>query len=148
MSQYRARNTISGKEGRAFLDGVELFQCKKIEATMEKEKSEVKVMGRRMTGHKTIGGAGTGTLTIYKATSQFVEIAQAYVKRGEDPYLTIETVTDDKSSGRGAERVILRDVNLDSVMVANLDADAEVLEEEIPFTFEDLDVVAKHKRTV
>ncbi|MGG3006193.1 phage tail tube protein, partial [Geobacillus stearothermophilus] len=63
-----------------------------------------------------------------------------YIKTGEDKYFTFQGVLDDKSSGRGTERVTLYDVNFDSVKVAGLDVDSEALEEEIPFTFEDADL--------
>lgn len=137
---FRAQNTISGKEGRLFLDGEELAYIKKFEATIEKNKSEVNIMGRRMTGHKTTGAKGTGTATFYKVTSKFVRIMLDYIKTGEDKYFTFQGVLDDKSSGRGTERVTLYDVNFDSVKVAGLDVDSEALEEEIPFTFEDADL--------
>ncbi|OAT71877.1 phage tail tube protein [Parageobacillus thermoglucosidasius] len=137
---FRAQNTISGKEGRLFLDGEELAYIKKFEATIEKNKSEVNIMGRRMTGHKTTGAKGTGTATFYKVTSKFVRIILDYIKTGEDKYFTFQGVLDDKSSGRGTERVTLYDVNFDSVKVAGLDVDSEALEEEIPFTFEDADL--------
>lgn len=137
---FRAQNTISGKEGRLFLDGEELAYIKKFEATIEKNKAEVNIMGRRMTGHKTTGAKGTGTATFYKVTSKFVRIMLDYIKTGEDKYFTFQGVLDDKSSGRGTERVTLYDVNFDSVKVAGLDVDSEALEEEIPFTFEDADL--------
>ena len=52
---------------------------------------------------------------------------------------------DDKSSGRGTERVTLFDVNFDSAKIAGLDVDSEALEEEVPFTFEDFDLPEKLK---
>ena len=137
---FRAQNTISGKEGRLFLDGEELAYIKVFEANIEKNKSEVNIMGRRMTGHKTTGASGTGTATFYKVTSKFVRLIADYVKTGVDPYFTLQSVLDDKSSGRGTERVTLFDVNFDSAKVASLDVDSEALEEEVPFTFEDIDV--------
>jgi Phage tail tube protein len=137
---FRAQNTISGKEGRLFLNGEELAYIKSLEATIEKNKSEVNIMGRRMTGHKTTGANGTGTMTFYKVTSKFIRIIRDYVKNGQDAYFTLQSVLDDKSSGRGTERVTLYDVNIDSVKVAGLDVDSEALEEEVPFTFEDIDL--------
>lgn len=137
---FRAQNTISGKEGRLFLDGEELAYIKVFEANIEKNKSEVNIMGRRMTGHKTTGASGTGTATFYKVTSKFVRLIADYVKTGIDPYFTMQSVLDDKSSGRGVERVTLFDVNFDSAKVAGLDVDSEALEEEVPFTFEDIDL--------
>ena len=137
---FRAKNAISGKEGRVFLDGEELAYIKTFEATIEKKKSELNIMGRRMSGHKTTGASGTGTATFYKVTSKFVRIVMEYVKNGEDPYFTFQSVLDDKGSRRGVERVTLYDVNFDSAKVAGLDVDAEALEEEVPFTFEDIDL--------
>jgi len=137
---FRAQNAISGKEGRLFLDGEEMAHVKKVEATLEKNKSEVNIMGRRITGNKTTGAKGTGTLTFYKVTSRFIQIMLDYVKNGQDAYFTLQTVLDDKSSGRGVERVTLYDVNFDSVQVANLDVESDALEEEVPFTFEDIDL--------
>lgn len=77
----KAQNTISGKEGRLFLDGEEMAHIKTFEANVEKNKSEVNIMGRRMTGHKTTGANGTGTATFYKVTSKFVILMMDYVKK-------------------------------------------------------------------
>ncbi len=41
----KAQNTISGKEGRLFLDGEEMAHIKTFEANVEKNKSEVNIMG-------------------------------------------------------------------------------------------------------
>ncbi|MEK5135325.1 phage tail tube protein [Bacillus sp. FSL W8-0645] len=144
---FKAQNTISGKEGRLFLEGEELAFIKTFEANVEKNKSEVNVMGRRMTGHKTTGANGTGTATFYKVTSRFVQLMLNYVKKGEDTYFTLQAVIDDKSSGRGTERVTLFDVNFDSAKIAGLDVDSEALEEEVPFTFEDFDLPEKLKNS-
>ncbi len=137
---FRAKNAISGKEGRIFLDGEELGYIKNFEAMLEKTKSEIPIMGRRMTGHKSTGASGTGTAVFYKVTSKFVRLMIDYIKTGVDPYFTIQGVLDDKSSGRGVERVTLFDVNFDSAKVFGLDAESEALEEEVPFTFEDIDM--------
>ncbi len=137
---FKAQNTISGKEGRLFMDGEELAYIKSFEANIEKNKSEVPIMGRRMTGHKTTGASGTGTMTFYKVTSKFVRLMVEYVKTGKDPYFTFQSVLDDKASGRGTERVSLFDVNFDSAKVAGLDVDSEALEEEVPFTFEGIEL--------
>lgn len=137
---FRGRNTISGKEGKLFLDGEELAHIKTYEANVEKTKEEVQVMGRRMTGHKSNGGTGTGTATFHKVTSRFIQIMKEYIRTGVDPYFTMQSVLDDKTAGRGVERVTLYDVNFDSVKVAGLDVETASLEEEVPFTFEDFDV--------
>jgi hypothetical protein len=137
---FRADNTISGKEGRLFLDGEEMAHIKTLEATIEKNKSEKQIMGRRWTGHKATGLNGTGTMTFYKVTSKFQRMMLDYAKTGEDVYFTAQAVLDDKGSKRGTERVTLYDVNIDSVIIAQLDVESEGLEEEVPFTFEGADL--------
>lgn len=136
----RAHNTINGKEGRLFLDGEEVAQIKKLEATIEKNKAEVPIMGRRWIGRKTSGLNGTGTLTLYKVTSKFQKMMLQYAQTGEDVYFTLQSVLDDKGAQRGIERVTLYDVNIDSVTIAQLDVETESLEEEVPFTFEGADL--------
>jgi len=136
----KARNTISGKEGKLFLDGEELAHIKNFEATVEKNKEAVPIMGRRMDGHKSNGATGTGTATFHKVTSRFIQIMKEYIRTGVDPYFTMQSVLDDPTANRGTERVTLYDVNFDSVKVAGLDVEAVALEEEVPFTFEDFDL--------
>ena len=67
MKTLNAPDTISGKEGRAYAkingNNEELFYAKTIEANVEKSKSEIKAIGKRMTGHKTTGANGSGSMT-------------------------------------------------------------------------------------
>jgi hypothetical protein len=137
---FRAKNAINGKEARLFMDGEEIAYAKVFEATIEKGKAEIPILGRRMTGHKSTGANGTGTLTLYKVTSKFNRMMLNYIKTGEDSYFTLQGVLDDKGSGRGTERVTLYDCNIDSVKFGQFDVDSEGLEEEVPFTFEDADL--------
>lgn len=144
---YSGENTISGKEGRLFLDGNEMANVKSFEATIEKAKEDVNILGQRWMSKKSNGVSGTGTLTLYKATSEFIEQILKYANEGIDTYFSLQSVLDDKSSGRGTERVILYRVNLDSVKIAQLDVDTASLEEEIPFTFEGADLPERLKNT-
>lgn len=137
---FRSGDTINGREGRLFFEGEEVAYVKTFAANLAKNKTEVPVMGRRMNGHKTIGANGTGTLVVYKMTSRFVKMAADYVNKGLDPYFTFQEVLDDKASGRGTERVTIFDVNFDDIPVANLNAEGAVLEEELPFTWEGIDL--------
>lgn len=51
------------------------------------------------------------------------------------------TVTnEDPSSSIGAQTVTIKGVNLDSVIMASLDTESEALEEEVSFTFDDVDL--------
>jgi hypothetical protein len=137
---FRGSNAISGREGRLYMDGEEIAYAKNFEATIEKQKGDVPIIGRRFMSKKTSGVSGTGTITLYKVTSKFNAMMMEYVRTGRDAYFTIQGVLDDQGSDRGTERVTLYDCNIDSVRIGNLDAEADALEEEIPFTFEGADL--------
>ncbi|WP_300855446.1 phage tail tube protein [uncultured Clostridium sp.] len=137
---YNSSDTISAKEGRFFLDGEEVLNGIKLELDIEKEKVEIKRLGKRMTGHKSVGLSGSGTLTEYKATSKWSKMLQKYKDKGIDTYLTGVAILEDKSSGRGSEKISLFGINIDSATIINLDAEGDVIKDEIPFTIEDYSI--------
>ena len=140
----QARDTISGQEGRAYAkiggENHEMFYIKSLEATVEKSKVEVKTLGRRGTQHKANGWNGTGSMTIYYVTSRFRQLMRDYVKNGVDTYFDIDIVNEDPNSSIGKQTVTLSGVNLDSVIIAKLDTEADLLDEEVAFTFEDFEI--------
>ncbi|MEK4977206.1 phage tail tube protein [Bacillus sp. FSL K6-6540] len=140
----KAQDTISGQEGRAYLTyqnrNYEMFYIKTLEASVEKNKSEVRTLGRRGVQHKSTGWTGSGTMTIYYVTSFFRQIMYDYIKSGRDAYFDVTVTNEDPSSTIGAQTVTLKGVNLDSVIMASLDTESEALEEEVSFTFDDVDM--------
>lgn len=140
MAYLNAGDIISGKEGRAYTiingNSEEMFFVKTLEAKIEKQKAEIKTLGRRQTQHKTTGWSGTGSMTIYYVTSKFRQLMQKYLETGEDTYFDIMVVNEDPSSSVGSQKITLRNVNLNSVILAKLDVESDALEEETEFTFE------------
>ncbi|MGO4786969.1 phage tail tube protein [Paenibacillus sp. 2KB_20] len=140
----KAQDTISGQEGRAYATIEnrvhEMFYVKTLEATVEKNKSEVKTLGRRGVQHKATGWNGTGTMTIFYMTTLFRQLMYDYMKTGRDAFFDITITNEDPSSSIGAQTVTLKGVNLDSVVMASLDTESEALEEEVSFTFDDVDL--------
>jgi len=146
MKTLNAPDTISGKEGRAYAkiggNNEELFFAKTIEANVEKSKSEVKSIGKRMSGHKTTGGNGTGSMTIYYLSPLFRSMAKEWKETGKDVYFDMVVENDDQESSAGKQSVLLIGCNLDSVVLAKLDGDSDdPLDEDVDFTFEDFDVL-------
>lgn len=146
MKTLNAPDTISGKEGRAYakIDGnnEELFFAKTIESTVEKSKSEVKAIGKRMTGHKTTGGNGTGSMTLYYMTPLFRQMIKQWKETGQDIYFDMVIENDDQESSAGKQSALLIDCNLDSVVLGKLDGDSDdPLDEDVDFTFEDFDIL-------
>ena len=146
MKTLNAPDTISGKEGRAYakIDGnnEDLFFAKTIESTVEKSKSEVKAIGKRMTGHKTTGGNGTGSMTLYYMTPLFRQMIKQWKETGQDIYFDMVIENDDQESSAGTQSVLPIDCNLDSVVLGQLDGDSDdPLDEDVDFTFEDFDIL-------
>ena len=146
MRTLNAPDTISGKEGRAYAkingNNEDLFMAKNIESTVEKAKSEVKAIGKRMTGHKTTGGNGTGSMTLYYLTPLFRDMIKQWKETGVDVYFDMVVENDDQESSAGKQSVLLIGCNLDSVVLAKLDGDSDdPLDEDVDFTFEDFDIL-------
>ena len=139
-------DTISGREGRAYAkingNNEELFMAKTIEATVEKAKSEIKAIGRRMTGHKTTGMNGTGSMTLYYLTPLFRSYLKQYKDSGVDLYFDMVIENEDPTSAAGKQTVLQLNCNLDSTVLAKLDGDSDdPLEEDADFTFDDFDIL-------
>lgn len=146
------KDTISGQEARAFItiDGrnEELFYSKKLESKIEKEKSEGKTLGKRGTQSKAKGYKGTGTLTVYYVTSLFIELMIKYMKEGKDTYFDLTVINEDPTSSVGKQTVVLKNCNFDEVSVATFDVDSDALEEDMSFTFDDIDLLDKFNKPI
>ena len=146
MAFFRSKDAISGKMARAYatIDGrvEELFYAKSIEATIEKNKVDVPILGKTTTPQRSAGWSGSGTLTIYYVTSLFRQLMVQYVKTGRDFWFDLQIINEDPSSSAGKQTVVLKNCNLDSVVIAQFDATSDdMLEEEMPFTFEDVELL-------
>lgn len=146
MKTLNAPDTISGKEGRAYAkingNNEELFMAKTIEANVEKNKSEIKAIGKRMTGHKTTGANGSGSMTLYYMTPLFRAMIKQWKETGVDVYFDMVVENDDQESTAGKQSTLLIGCNLDSVVLAKLDGDSDdALDEDVDFTFEDFDIL-------
>ncbi len=145
MAFLKSRDAISGQEGRAYMTiggrVEELMGVKNIEATIEKSKAEMKVVGKRGTQHKANGWNGTGSMTIYYFTTKFRQMMLDYVRTGKDLYFDLQIINEDPTSTVGKQTIMLKNVNLDGVIMAKLDSEAEMLDEEISFTFDDVAIM-------
>lgn len=145
-----ARDILTGSMGSIFAnlpDGRRMcvMHAKNIEATVSYEKEQVAILGKRGKGNRKTGETYSGSMTVYFVDSSFRDLAQQYKNSGLDFYFEIEITNNDPTSKAGEQIVILRDVNLDEMTIAKLDADAAILDEEMSFTFEDWTLSQKFK---
>ncbi|NFT06839.1 phage portal protein [Clostridium botulinum] len=145
-------DTLSGTEAKGFITvngrNEELFYAKKLESDAEKTKTTGKTLGSRVEQNKATGWKGTGTLTIYYVTSLFREMMIKYIKTGKDVYFDMTVTNEDATSTVGKQTIVLKKCNFDKVSMAMFDVESEVLEEEMAFTYEDVDLLDKFGKPV
>lgn len=145
MKFLQANDAISGQEARAYatINGIveEMFYAKKFEAKVKKNKKAIKVLGKRGSQNKANGWEGTGTMTIYYVTSTFRELMLQYMKQGIDVYFDVQITNQDPNSTIGKQTTVIKNINLDEVVMASFDVESEALEEEVSFTFDDADIL-------
>ena len=141
------KDAISGSLGKCFItignNRYNFMQAISLEASMEKTKTEVPILGKTGKGNKATGWKGTGSAKFHFNTSIFRELLQNYARTGEDMYFDIQIVNEDPTSSVGKQTIMLIGCNMDSGLIAKFDADADYLEDEFDFTFEDWKLMDK-----
>lgn len=113
------------------------MQAINLEAKFEKSKTEIPILGKTGKGNKASGWKGTGSCTAHYNTSIFRQMMLDYKETGTDVYFDIQITNEDPTSSVGRQTIILKDCNVDGGILAKFDADADYLDEDIDFTFED-----------
>ncbi len=141
MQQMHAKDAVSASLAECFvtIDGsrYNFMQAINLEAKMDKTKTEVPILGKTGKGNKATGWKGTGSATFHYNTSIFRQLLYRYKETGEDVYFDIQVTNEDPTSSVGRQTVILKDCNVDGGLLAKFDADAEYLDEDLDFTFDD-----------
>lgn len=149
---FKSRYAISSKEGTAFItlndQNYPLFYIHSVNGKATKNKVDVNVVGKRAKGKKTVSWSGSGSLKIYEVTSFFKQLMMKYIDNGEDFYFSLQVTNEDKSTPWGRETKILTDCNFDEVVMAQLNGDDEVIEEELPFTFEGVELLTPYSKNI
>ena len=112
-----AKDAVSASLAECFVtigdNRYNFMQAINLEANFEKNKTEVPILGKTGKGNKATG---------------------------EDVYFDIQVTNEDPTSSVGRQTVILKDCNMDGGLLAKFDADAEYLDEDMDFTFEDFEM--------
>lgn len=145
MAYLRAKDTINGALGTCFaiIDGsrYEIMQAKNVEAKVEKTKSEIPILGLTSKQHKAGGWNGTGTMEVYYISSLFRQVMLEYMKNGVDTYFELLITNEDPTSETGKQTVLLKGVNINSMVLTKLDIEKDSLDETMTFTFNDADLL-------
>ena len=145
----KASDTISASLAECFITissrRYNFMQAIKVEAKFEKTKTEVPILGKTGKGNKATGWKGTGSATFHYNQSVFRQMMLDYKETGEDIYFDMQITNEDPTSTVGKQTVILIDCNIDGGILAKFDADAEYLDEDMDFTFEDFSMPESFK---
>lgn len=121
------------------------MQAINLEAKFEKTKAEVPILGKTGKGNKATGWKGTGSATFHYNTSIFRQMMIDYKETGQDVYFEMQITNEDPTSEVGRQTIILKDCNINGGILAKFDADAEYLDEDMDFTFEDFSMPESFK---
>jgi hypothetical protein len=147
MGFMDAKDAISAALAECFVtiqgNRYNFMQAINLEAKMEKTKSEIPILGKTGKGNKTTGWKGTGSATFHYNTSIFRELLFLYKSTGQDVYFDIMVTNDDPTSTVGSQTIVLKGCNIDGGILVKFDADAEYLDEDMDFTFEDWEMPEK-----
>lgn len=137
----RAKDAIRGSAAECFItiDGkrYNFMSLISFKAQIEKEKTQVPLLGRTGKGNKASGWGGTWEAKGHYNTSIMRELLKRYKETGEDAYFEIQVTNEDATSSVGRQTTVLLDCNLDGGIIAQFDAEAEYLEDEFSGTFDD-----------
>ena len=114
-----------------------------LEATMEKNKTTAPVLGKTGKVNITSTWEGSGSMTMHYNSSIIRELLYRYKETGEETYFEIQVVNEAPGSSVGRQTVILKDCTVDGGILAKFDADADYLDEDMDFTFDDWELPEK-----
>lgn len=139
--KMNGRDAVSAKLAECFIkingQRYNFMQIKDFEAKFEKTKTEVPILGRTGVGNKSTGWKGTGSGTFHYNTSIFRKMMVDFKDTGEDVYFEIQVTNEDSTSAAGRQTMTFVDCNTDGGILAKFDADGDILDEDMDFTFED-----------
>ena len=139
-----AKDTVKASLAECFvtIDGTRynFMHAINLEASIEKTKTEVPILGKTGKGNKSTGWKGTGSATFHYTSSIFRSLLVKFKNTGEDIYFDIQVTNEDPTSAIGRQTIILKNVNLDGGILTKFDADGEYLDESVDFTFEDFEM--------
>jgi len=142
LMQYN-KNPISLREGKVFIDGIEVLDSVKCEIKFTPDVWTGRQLGERTPSSRWLGCEITGTITRRRSTPWLQEAIKSYMKTKGTPEFTIQGIMNDENSeyydNYGETTVtcvgcvLTGDLNL-----INLDSDGNVVDDSISFNAKDI----------
>lgn len=139
MSYLLERDAPNGKEGRAIITvngkQIELLGLKNIKTEVTVDKADYKQVGTRINQKKPTGVQYSGSFSITYGTPYFKQMIVEYARTGRLPYFNIQITNNDPAVTIGDQVSVYYDCLIDGSQISQLDADADIMTEDINFTF-------------
>lgn len=134
-NQGGAYITLNGQNRKA-------FEVAKLEAKIEIKMWSKQLLDTMMEQNRPVGAKGSGSLTVYNATSDFRTACEEYLDTGIFPPLSIQAYSDDHANTVGRLEVLLRNVIPTEIPLINFDESSEEgSQSDISFVFSDYSVL-------
>ncbi len=144
-----AKDSISAKLAECFVtingNRYNFMQMINFEATFERNKTTVPILGRTAMGNKSTGWSGKFKAVCHYNQSIFRELMLRYKNTGEDVYFDIQVTNEDPTSASGRQTIVYTRCNIDGGVLSKFDAKGDYLDEEIKGTFEDFSMPESFK---
>ncbi len=142
LMKYNA-NPISLREGKVFIDGIEVLDCIKCEIKFTPDVWTGRQLGERTPSSRWLGCQITGTITRRRSTAWLPDIIKRYQRSGTTPEMTIQGIMNDSNSAyydqNGSDVVTcVGCVLTGDIGLTNLDSGGNVVEDAVSFNAKDL----------
>lgn len=138
MSMEYNKSPISLREGKVFIDGVEVMDSVKCDIKFTPDVWKGKQLGERSDSSRWLGYNITGSITRRRSTKWLDEIIKKYIKNGATPEMTIQGIMNDANSDYYAENGSYVTTCVGCVLTGDLpltalDSGGEVVDDAISF---------------
>jgi hypothetical protein len=136
-----ARDAVGGSLAECYvtIDGrrYRFMQLISFQSGIQKDKSEVPILGRTGKGHRSSSWKGTFRGRAHYNQSVLRQLLLDFKNRGEDLFFDIQVTNDDPASSVGRQTIVHKNCSVNGGTLARFDANADFLDEDIDGTFDD-----------
>jgi len=143
MYQEYNKSPISLREGKVFIDGVEVMDSVKCEIKFTPEVWSGRQLGEQTKSNRWLGYAITGNITRRRSTPWLKEAIKKYIATGRTPELKVQGIMSDKNSDYYADYgsdivTAIGCVLTGDLPLIALDSGGEIVDDNIAFSAKDI----------
>lgn len=143
MSMEYNKSPISLREGKVFIDGIEVLDSVKCEIKFTPDVWTGKQIGERSNSSRWLGYNITGSITRRRSTNWLDDIIKKYITSGATPEFTIQGIMNDENSdyyeSNGSYTVTaVGCVLTGDLPLTELDSGGDIVDDAISFNAKDI----------